>query len=77
MIDQGALLIYDDLPISEKTLLKHWDRYSASSDLRPYSIRNDRGEPCSYYIYNKDNQPVAVVLYYKQRKLVIHSLVNE
>ena len=71
MIDQGALLIYDDLPVSEKTLVRHWKHYSESSDIRPYSIRNDQGKPCEYYVYNKDNLAVAVILYYKGRKLAI------
>jgi len=58
--------IYDMLPLSERTLLKRYKGY-------PFRIANDRGEPCAWYIY-EDDKPIAVVHYYKGRKLVLHRI---
>lgn len=58
--------IYDILPMTERTLLKRIDSY-------PFKIANDRGTPCDWFIY-KGNKPVAVVVYYKGRKLVMHGI---
>lgn len=55
--------IYDFLPLTERTLLRHYKSY-------PFRIANDRGHPCHWYIYDGD-QPVAVVIYYRGRKLVM------
>lgn len=61
--------IYDLLPMTERTLRKRYKSY-------PFKIANDRGESCSWYIY-EDNQPVAVVTYYKGRKLVMHTVKQQ
>ena len=60
--------IYDILPMTECTLVKRYKDY-------PFRIANDRGESCAWYIYEKD-EPIAVVHYYKGRKLVLHIISN-
>jgi hypothetical protein len=59
---------YDTLPLTEKTLIKCFRNL-------PYRIANDRGQSCAWFIYDIDNDnPVAVVTYYKGSKLVMHSI---
>lgn len=61
--------IYDSLPLSEKTLRKRMRQGQYPE------LRNDRGAPCDYYIYDGDApNPVGVVVYYKQRRLVLHGI---
>jgi len=61
--------IYDVLPLAERTLVKHYKSY-------PFRIANDRGHPCHWYIYDGD-RPIAVVIYYRGRKLVMHSISEQ
>ncbi len=63
--------LYDILPMTERTLLKRM-KYT----IYPYHIANDRGTPCDYFIYNRnDNEnPIGVVIYYKGRKLCLHGI---
>lgn len=66
MIDPSA--IYDQLPKTERTLIKRYKGY-------PFRIANDRGKPCDWFIYD-GSEPIAVVTYYKGRKLVLHIIAR-
>jgi hypothetical protein len=59
--------IYALLPMTERTLLKRYKSY-------PFKIANDREGPCDWYVY-KDGEPIAVIVYYKGRKLCMHGIV--
>lgn len=65
-LDIGA--IYDLLPLTERTLMKRIE-----AGLYPFRIANDGGTPCNWYIY-ENGQPIAMVTYYKGRKLVVHGI---
>jgi hypothetical protein len=55
---------YDMLPMSERTLLKHFREY-------PFELRNDLGEACTYRVIHGGKE-LGIVVYYKGRKLVCH-----
>lgn len=61
--------IYDMLPMRERTLLKNYDKY-------PFRIANDRGRASEWYIYGMGGNPVAVVIYYRDRKLCMHGIIS-
>lgn len=61
--------IYDLLPLSEKTLLRRL-RYK----IYPFKLKNDRGYPCDYFIYDENDEPTGVVVYYRGRKLCLHGI---
>jgi hypothetical protein len=64
-------VLYDELPLSEKTLLRRMRKGQYPM------LRNDRGGACDYYIYDGDEPvPVGVVVYSRQRKLVLHGIAS-
>ena len=61
--------IFDFLPLTERTLIKHYKSY-------PFKIANDRGYPCDWFIYDGDN-PIAMIYYYGGRKLALYGVRDE
>ncbi len=72
-IDVDISDIYDQLPKSEKTLIKHYWEYNSHLKHSNVRISNDMGKPCDYYIYHNE-QPIGLVIYYKGRKLTLHGI---
>ena len=61
--------VCDHLPMRERTLLKRYKAY-------PFVIANDRGYEHDWYIYNAwHTTPLAVVVYYRDRKLCMHGIL--
>ena len=59
--------IYAALPLTERALLKRLAAY-------PFRLANDQGAPCDWYLYDKNDKPVAVILYRGGRKLCVHGI---
>jgi hypothetical protein len=64
--DAAPEIIYDFLPKTERTLLKHYESYL-------FTIKNDRGEEYEWFIYQSD-KPVGVVTYFKGSKLSLFTI---
>ena len=61
--------IYDILPTSERTLLRHWRNGQYKG--YPFTIKNDLGAACDWRIA-VDGRTIGMVRYYRGRKLVAH-----
>ena len=59
--------IYAMLPLTERALLKRYASY-------PFKLANDGPGLCDWYLYDKNDKPVAVILYRGGRKLCLHGI---
>ncbi len=62
---------FDMLPLSEKTLLKR-----IRKGLLPFSLKNDGGHPCEYYLKDDNGEDIGMVKYYRGRKLTCYKICH-
>jgi len=63
--------VYDALPMSEKTLVKHWHRGQYKN--LPCLVKNDQGHPCEWRV-EYAGETIGMVKYYKGRKLCAYGV---